>query len=100
MPLLSGNVQVQNPDLNGSIGEESGATLSGSLRRKRYSIGGEVEIGGDRAPDYRGPYEVTPSPETQVLETQNTRMTQNVTVHPIPSNYGLIEWNGAFLKVS
>ena len=53
----------------------------------------------DRDP-YTGAYEVTPSGETQTLETENKRMTGNVTINPIPSNYGLITWNGAFITVS
>lgn len=53
----------------------------------------------DRDP-YTGAYEVTPSQETQTLETENKRMTGNVTINPIPSNYGLITWNGAFITVS
>lgn len=53
----------------------------------------------DRDP-YEGPYEVTPGAEAVVLETYNLRMTGNVTVNPIPSNYGLITWNGSVLTVS
>lgn len=53
----------------------------------------------DRDP-YTGAYEITPSQETQTLETENKRMTGNVTINPIPSNYGLITWNGAFITVS
>lgn len=53
----------------------------------------------DRDP-YTGDYVVTPSQETQTLETENKRMTGNVTINPIPSNYGLITWNGAFITVS
>ena len=49
---------------------------------------------------YTGDYVITPTAETQVLETRNLRMTDNVTVNPIPSNYGLITWNGAVLTVS
>ena len=49
---------------------------------------------------YQGEYEVTPSLEETVLITRGKIMTQNVVVNPIPSNYGLITWNGAFLKVS
>lgn len=52
------------------------------------------------APEYQGEYEVTPSRETQVLETAGLKMIDNVTVNPIPSNYGLIGWNGAFMTVS
>lgn len=49
---------------------------------------------------YTGEYEVTPTEETQVLLTLNKNMTQNVTINPIPSNYGKITWNGAVLTVS
>ena len=49
---------------------------------------------------YTGEYEITPSAETQTLNTAGLRLTRNVTVNPIPQNYGLITWNGAFLTVS
>lgn len=49
---------------------------------------------------YTGAYEITPSAETQVLETKNLRMTDDITINPIPSNYGLITWNGSTLTVS
>ena len=49
---------------------------------------------------YDGPYSVTPGPEAQTLETANLAMAENITVAPIPSNYGLITWNGSYLTVS
>lgn len=49
---------------------------------------------------YTGPYSVTPSPEAQTLNTNGLRMTDNITIEPIPSNYGLITWNGSTLTVS
>ena len=51
-------------------------------------------------PLYEGEVEVTPSSETQVLETKNFRMGDNVTINPIPQNYGLITWNGSTITVS
>ena len=51
-------------------------------------------------PDYTGSYMVTPSRETQTLNTKDKVMTGNVTVNPIPSNYGLVTWNGAVLTIS
>ena len=51
-------------------------------------------------PAYEGDYEVTPSAEEQVLLTKHLRMTDNVTIKPIPSNYGLITWNGSTITVS
>ena len=49
---------------------------------------------------YDGPYTVTPGPQAQVLETAGKAMREDVTVEPIPTNYGLITWNGSFLTVS
>lgn len=49
--------------------------------------------------DYGGPYEVTPSEETQVLQTEGTRSVANVIVNPIPSNYGRIAWDGIGIMV-
>ena len=51
-------------------------------------------------PAYEGATEITPSEETQVLQTNNFRMTENITVNPIPSNYGLITWDGSTITVS
>lgn len=56
-------------------------------------------IGGD-IPAYGGPYVVTPTRETQTLMTKERAMTANVIINPIPSNYGLITWNGSSLTVS
>ena len=49
---------------------------------------------------YSGPYEVTPSEETQTLETALKTAMQNIVINPIPSNYGRISWDGAVLTVS
>lgn len=50
--------------------------------------------------EYTGAYEVTPSQLPQVLPTAGRSLAQNVTINPIPSNYGLITWNGSTLTVS
>ena len=51
-------------------------------------------------PVYSGQTEVTPSEETQTLQTANKTVLHNIVVNPIPSNYGLITWNGSTLTVS
>lgn len=50
--------------------------------------------------EYDGPYEVTPSEEAQVLETAGRTLSRAVAVNPIPSNYGLITYNGSTITVS
>lgn len=51
-------------------------------------------------PVYSGQTEVTPSEETQTLQTANRTVLQNIVINPIPSNYGRITWNGSTLTVS
>lgn len=48
---------------------------------------------------YEGATEVTPSEETQVLSTGGLIVDENISVLPIPSNYGRIAWNGSVLMV-
>ena len=49
---------------------------------------------------YKGAYTFTPSQQTQTIDIAGKQATQNITINPIPSNYGLITWNGATLTVS
>ena len=49
---------------------------------------------------YKGDYEITPTAEGATLNTKELLMTDNLVIKPIPSNYGLIEWDGSYLTVS
>lgn len=51
-------------------------------------------------PSYTGTTTVTPSTEIQVLRTANKSVYENITVEAIPSNYGLITWDGHTMTVS
>lgn len=53
----------------------------------------------DRDP-YEGEYMITPSAEEQTIAIQGKWARRDIVVQPIPSNYGLITWNGAILTVS
>ena len=87
---LQGKVNTSAVSLKGSA-ETSGFTISGKL----ICGAGQVDT-----PSYAGPYVVTPTRETQILPTINKLATNDITVNPIPSNYGLITWNGTVLTVS
>ena len=50
--------------------------------------------------DYEGAYQFTPSSETQIIETRNKTLEGDITINPIPSNYGLITWDGSTITVS
>lgn len=51
-------------------------------------------------PYYSGPVVVTPTKETQILNTADKVNTQNITINPIPHNYGLVSWDGRILTIS
>jgi len=51
-------------------------------------------------PVYTGETNITPSTSEQVLNTADKVVTRNIVINPIPSNYGLITWNGSTLTVS
>lgn len=77
--------------------------------------GGTVEIGGGRerhaeisvqgtgmipVPKYDGPYEFTPTAEEQTVQIARLQATQDITINPIPSNYGLVTYNGNVITIS
>lgn len=62
------------------------------------AIGASYFMGKD-AP-YEGPVVFTPSAEQQVIQTAGKSIAENIIIDPIPSNYGLVTYNGAFITVS
>lgn len=85
-------------DLHGTL--TSPGTISGSLSSAKTIAGNLTIPSAVLPPAYEGEYEVTPAPRTQTLATDSLYMRGNITINPIPSNYGLITWNGSTLTVS
>lgn len=48
---------------------------------------------------YDDSYEVTPSSETQTLSTRYRYMLDDITINPIPSDYGHIVYDGSKILV-
>lgn len=48
---------------------------------------------------YYGEYDFTPGEETQEIEISGLTALHNITIEPVPSNYGRIDWNGSRIKV-
>lgn len=72
-------------------------SLSGNI-----SVTAEVvnKVRSTNYEEYTGETTVTPSSVAQVLPTESKVVPENIVINPIPSNYGLITWNGATLTVS
>jgi len=85
-------------ELSGTLSK--GLTLQGSLSAPQ-TIEGQLTIpNAILPPSYEGPYEVTPSETEQTLSTEFLYMTGDITINPIPNNYGLITYNGVTITVS
>lgn len=92
--LLTGKVQCgQAFSLKGNVQSKQAFSLTGNVLCNATT----KVINYDY---YEGEYTVTPTRETQTLDTKDLILTDNVTVNPIPPEYGLITWNGSFLRVS
>ena len=71
------------------VSVSSGGSLVMAIESK-YSVGGDP---------YTGDYTFTPTDETQTIATTGKLMTQDVVIHPVPSNYGRITYNGSTITV-
>ena len=75
-------------------------TVAASVDAQAKSIDTKVEKGIPIFPEYAGATVFTPSQVEQTIPTQNTILLDNITIKPIPNNYGLITYNGSYITVS
>lgn len=76
------------------------ASLRGQLSIESAVVG-HITIPERVTPaQYTGETVFTPSMEMQIVETRDMYMTDDITINPIPSNYGLITFNGTVITVS
>lgn len=80
--------------------EESALALDVAETSLTWGTDEYVRVVTADAEEYEGPYEATPTQETQTFTTTARLMARDFVVNPIPSNWGLITWNGSVLTVS
>lgn len=65
------------------------------------SVDGSLSVPkGKAVAPFVGDYNYIPTQQTQTIEINGLRATDNITIEPIPNNYGLITWNGSVITVS
>lgn len=79
--------------------QQYSVTVSESTQSVDADISVQIVAGGD-APPYQGEYVHTPCSETITIPCAEYKMLDNITINPIPSNYGLITWDGRTITVS
>lgn len=79
---------------------ESEVSISMDVSHDSQSV--EMGMGTEivMSPKYRGSYEFVPSEERQIVQIEGKMAEENIVIEPIPSNYGLITWDGVTLTVS
>lgn len=82
-------IDVSTPAVIVRAGKQGGVAVGTQTVQKPSDI-----------PYYSGSYTITPGAQAQTLNTAELRMARDLTIEPIPQNYGLITWNGSFLTIS
>lgn len=83
--------------LQGSLAQLG--SLYGSLSNIG-SMSGSLAFNPDNHRQYEGAYTFTPTNSVQTIEIADLVATADITIEPIPDNYGLITWDGSTLTVS
>lgn len=84
--------------ITGNITSEG--TLSASLAAENALEGSLTVPHVIKVDNYDGVVSVAPSDTPTVLSTKDKFLLDDITIEPIPQNYGLITWNGSVLTVS
>lgn len=88
--MLNETIEL-NATLSNAVNE-----IQAELSNKTFEIACEIT----RIGDYNGSFSFTPSDEIQVIQTNGKLLLQNITINPIPSNYGKITWNGSTMSIT
>lgn len=85
-----------------SVGIPSAQPINIRVKGDKQSgkMGITAPIVAASVPYFDGPYEYTPSAEAQTIQVNGKQADQDITIDPIPNNWGLITWNGSVLTVS
>lgn len=79
---------------------EGAYSLAASEPSATWHVGEYVQMRTGGYPIYSGATSFTPSQSAQVIQTDGFALESNITIQPIPSNYGLVTWDGSSLTVS
>lgn len=75
-------------------------TLEGSLSSAGTLDGSLTIPSAAGVEKYEGGYTFTPSSSEQIIPILGKMATENIVINPVPSQYGLITWDGATITVS
>lgn len=93
MGKLIGEINTKNKSLNAI------PQLSGELNNI-VKFSGKIANSINFTDLYTGEYRFAPTTEEQIIAISGLKAKENIVIESIPSNYGLITWDGIVLTVS
>lgn len=94
---IYGVIQTEET-LTGTVSSDS--AICGRLDTEGTLVGSVGFPSCEYPTTYKGEYVFTPSSEEQVVPLNGKMATDDILINPIPSNYGLITWDGSVITVS
>lgn len=82
------------------IGGGGGGAIEISGGGERHATISVTGSGALPVPHYTGPYEFTPTAEEQRVSIARKQAEEDIIIHPIPRNYGLVTYNGSIITIS
>lgn len=79
---------------------ETTASFSNQLIEVEAGLTTNVTHYHSEYPNYEGETTFTPSAEMQTIPTGHTVLLSDITINPIPSNYGRITYSGGIISIT
>lgn len=79
---------------------EATATIMQNMVEADASLTTNVTHYHSDYPDYEGETVFTPTEYTQTIPTGHTVLLSDITINPIPSNYGRITYSGGIISIT
>ena len=98
-PNVRISIEKAVPDIRMTV-SRAAKDIRIAVERAERQISLEVNRGGQYFPEYEGPLLITPGVQAQTIPKKYRVLMRNIVVGPVPSNYGLITYNGRTITVS
>ena len=92
-------ITASETEIDASL-EEQAQEITASVNMQARSVGTRVDKRACPHTPYLGGYEFTPEATEQVIATRGLVLSDDIRIAPIPSNYGLVTFNGRIITVS
>ena len=98
-PNVRISIEKAVPDIRMTV-SRAAKDIRIAVARHEKQISLAVDRGGQYFPEYEGPVLITPGAQDQTIPTKYRVLMKDIVIGRVPSNYGLITYNGRNITVS